>query len=475
MGLREKFNRLWASINDTNKSDPDDTVTNKVINGMGDDQQLPYDWFNWELDRIERRLQNNAQNSPGPMPPGLTRDQLVQKKFSLAGQEGRYWSHMYDDRNTFDFGSDEIADLALYYPPGQDEHCRVLVLNTTDNDITEIDTVDSSTRNSGSFGDLPTGGGEVWQAVQFCSDNEYIYIVFVDGAATNNIRIQAYSLVDWSKHSGWPATGIGIAGAGISSARRSRIIDVNSTQLCFLDPSLTIATSSTAALRLLNKSNGTITDSGAGDATTGASYVANRSLCTDGSYIYFTILNLGASSKICSADITDLTQGIGSGGWPYAPIATNGLECDDLIYDGKHVISLWWVYDSDLGPIVLSTVADSSHTKLLLQNELANYYLFNACFDGRNIWVRGDHKNDDKPIIFSLNLGGMSDHFWEYLSTPEPSNSLVDRVYAFDPEAAYSVANAHKRMIFDGSSIWAISFSFSGTRKVRRIPNIAGV
>lgn len=473
MGMLQKFSRLWASINDTNKADPDDALTNKVINGMGDDQQMPYPWYNWELDRIERRVQDMTQYSPGPMPPGLTRDQLVQKHFSSALQDGRYWGHMYDDINTINMGSDDILDLALYYPPGTDNAPILLMLNGSDNTIYWYNTVTGETGDSGALADLPSGGGEVWEARQFMSDNYYVYVTFYDSGAGPATRMQAYSLVDWTKRAAWPGTGVGFTAA--NQLYEDRIIDIDDTNICYLNNGIVITAINSAVINMINKADGVVTDFGAGDAPTGVGFRAQKSLTTDGQYVYFTVHQPAQQSKVCSADVTDLTQGIGAGGWPATPIAANGLDCGDLNYDGNHIISIWYQRDTDLGFLYLHTQADASHSFYSLGGDLDDYYIFNACFDGRNLWLRGDHKNDDKPIVFSLNVGAFSKHYFDFTGLAEPANPYVDRIYAFAESNTYTLIDDLKRMVFDGSNIWAISYSLAGVRVVRRIPNVAGV
>jgi hypothetical protein len=474
MGLLAKFAKRWASSG--SKANPDTAVVNKTITGMEDDDQFPMEWYNWQNDRVEQQLDRLVLRNPGPASPGLTRDQLVQGRFSAAGQDGRSWGNMFDAVNTLSYGTIGIRAVDIYYPADDPDTAtyeapRLLVLDSSNNKILEYNTGDQSTRDSGALGDLPTGGGQLWAPTTMHSDNTFVYVMFAD-TVTNAKRMQCYQLSDWTKASGWPATGIAI-GTGTLPYGGDRIITIDDTYICAIDSDRVITAASTAAVYLIQKSDGTITDSGAGDSPTGLSLKAFSGLASDGTNVYFSVFDGTVSGKLCSASLANLQTGSGGTGYPLSPVAANGSYSPDIIFDGSRIISCWFPQNMSSNFLIISTAAKAAAGSYRIQSsELASFHSFNMGFDGRHLWIRADDTGvSGKPIVYRVNLGGLSEHIGaEYL------DKYIDKIYAFDQALTYTTAQSQKFIKFDGSSIWALSYGFGGgTRYIRRIPNVTGV
>jgi hypothetical protein len=411
--LLDTFSKFWASAG--TKKDPDVDFPGVVASGAVNNKQLPMEWYNWALDRIEHKVDSLIQNSPGPMPPGLRRQQLVQRLFSASG-DGARWGHMYDADNSISYGSIDITDLDFHYPDddetiGTIEAPRLLVLNYTNNKILEQNTVTGTTRDSGVLGGLLTTLTPDWRPTAFCNDNTYVYVMFND---LNNPRkaLQAYALADWSVHPGWPATGIVVGGSALNNLG-DRIIFLDAVTLLYLNSDLVVTGSTRAVITRARTADGSTQDTGAGDCPSGTGLVGYSGLCTDGTNVYFSAWASGVNESLCSATLADLTVGCGGAGWPYSPVATNSAKSLDLIWDGHQIISAWYPMSLNSYFLFLSTAATAAQGRFLITDtDFLNFNVFNMGYDGRNIWLRVDGPaGARKPILIPINVGGLSQQF----------------------------------------------------------------
>ena len=172
-------------------------------------------------------------------PPGITNQQIAEKTWSAAGA-GSSWCNMWSPQNSISAGgATSIVDLAVGFPVTAGKtYKRLLLLDYAGNQILSYDpNTLALVTSSGALGDLGAG---TWQPTAFCSDGTYVFVMFLDTAATPNEthRVQSYVISDagaWATHPGWPAGGVVLAGTGVNGTAEQPLFPLQQDRIIIAD------------------------------------------------------------------------------------------------------------------------------------------------------------------------------------------------------------------------------------------------
>jgi hypothetical protein len=309
--------------------------------------------------------------------------------------------------------------------------------------------------NSGDLAsDLPSGGTEDWRATCFCTDGTSVFACFqdVDQNPNETHRIQCWDIDGWGVNSGWAAAATGYA-IGTATGTGSAVYDygdiciANATYVAVTAPWVTITGATSDAIHLFAIAGGGETGSAAGAGSASAS--SPHRLTSDGTNIYFTTL---LNAKIHKAAIANLQ--VAPADYPYNGvtntldiqsigkiIVTSSTGVDTLVFGGATEeefgtsqtgdtrickttgvmefdgIDLWVrgsidaggtdkpavfkvainnvTYDATATPVAMP--ATESIIKEVFILDMDNFSVLNSelspmCFDGRDIYLVGDHR-----------------------------------------------------------------------------------
>ena len=153
------------------------------------------------------------------------------------------------------------------------------------------------------LGGLPSSSSEEWYATACCSDGRYVYVKFADSAANpaETHRVQCYDAWnDFAVRSGWPATGTALTGTGVPSIGDGIICAGDSNVACINGWR---STSDSSCVQIINKADGTISNSGRGDASSSATSYPTGAACWTGSEIVYALYD-DPNTQIASCDIS---------------------------------------------------------------------------------------------------------------------------------------------------------------------------
>jgi len=476
----EKIDNPWAEDGalDTPTTDKQDLGW---VAGSNADRP-PAEWLNYLQNRVEKLTNTIVEERVNSFYDGASDHQSM----ISTGLWGDSWAMTTDTANTISGGSaKQYRDLGVFFNSSGES--RLLVFDNTNLKIevwdpralTLEDTSDALTD------DLPSGGGESWEAVSFCNDGTYVYCLFADVTpATDEIRLQSWLISDWSVRSGWAATGTDMgARNAATNFRHGKVIMASSTKLAVSRPATAISSSASTAISIIDITDGTIDASGAGDAPTGVSAAMREELCSDGTNVFFTAYSSSSNALyVCTATIADPTAGTGGAGYPL-----DIGDIDDvvtMVQCGPDLIAHFFTPETAL-PDETDAIARNHNAtysdmdQLLVGQDNQASPLegvkttmrkpFASCFDGKNIWV-----------LNSLYIG---EHVLTRLKASNliPSSaSVIDRQICDVAEAHHfsyiandNSANPYKECVFDGRDIWFVaepgaSQTWSG--EIHRLP-----
>jgi len=471
-----KFLKRWANAG--TKTAPSSA---KQDTGWGDNEQVPYEWFNWLLDRveakidklIEERLASYYMNATSPI------DMLT------TGLWDDSWAQGMDTANIISSGSTkEFYDLGVYFDLDYNSY-----LIAFDNSLLKFEIWDPRTlglvdTSDALTDDLPSGGGETWEAESMCVDGSHIYATFQDTNASPEVyRVQAWEIGTWNVKTGWPSTGTSLPGSGTSfgsPARNSKIVNADVDKLATANTWITVSASSSTAVSIINKSDGTIAGSGAGDCPTGDS-AQIFGLVSDGTNIIFSTLG-SSNAYLCSTTIADPTVGCGGTNYPRT-LATSGVT-NHLVNCGPEMIVGSYNDGSGSTAILLRTHSfrnatfsevergQNSAATPVVGDKLVLNTPFGLIFDGINIWTLGKINNGStfsQDVVVRTDLAKLS------LASTNQTNQLGDisSVFLICPRFA-STIDARSRIVFDGRDLWITMDSDAGAPDrsgvIRRLP-----
>ena len=464
----DKITRRWA--NSGNVTAPS---TGKQDLGWVDNEQVPYEWWNWLQDRLEAKCNEIIEERVNSYYDGASDWQTMLQ----TGLWADSWGNGADSPNAIESGaSKELKAMCPYLDSDSKPH--VLVFDDVSHKVERWNTRSLALISASSdlTADLPSGGGEVWECQDIATDGVYVYITFMDSnASPETHQIQAWKISDWSVHTGWVATGTALSGTGTgpNSTRESRVVYASSSTLAVVCSWITISASSSTAIAILDITDGSILSEGAGDCPTGTSAYA-YDLASDGTNIFFLATGSGgAVSYTCSATIADPTTGCGGANYPlthgtagYGYITSAGPNLIVSTHVGGGVafekVRTGNSTDADLTAILNGTNAPTE----ILENPRS------ITFDGINIWIFGEINNNagtDQFVLVKIDASRLASVDTNTTISMFEVSDCVSLVGG--PATADDVLWAEA--VFDGRDMWVIAesrASQTNSGKIWRLP-----
>lgn len=370
---------------------------------------------------------------------------------------------------------------------------RLLVVDNTALKVEVWDPRDTSASSPESLSDalsddLPTGSGQTWEARSMCTYGSDVYITFDDtNASPETHQIQAWDLDTWDVKSGWSSTGTALPGTGTGLAY---VAMANATKIVTSNTWVTITAISSAALSVINMSNGTISASGAGDAPTGVSAESMSVPCSDGTNLYF-VANASGVCYFCSSTIADPTSGCGGSNYPFtypdAVYVKNIASCG-----GDSIVALTNAvgYSSETeGVIYTHNSSDADLDKINCGRNSATtpldgqYWIWGAAcgaiFDGMNLWALvniGNVSGGACSALAKIDVAKLTFVATDYYrQIGDVTNSLFLVPYN-EPVSIGGSSSVVMPMAFDGRDVWVVlemdaSQTYSG--EIYRLPMAA--
>ncbi|NIS15873.1 MAG: hypothetical protein GWN96_06495, partial [candidate division Zixibacteria bacterium] len=327
--------------------------------------------------------------------------------------------------------------------------------------------------------DLPSG---TFACQSICTDGTSVYAVFIDtNASPDEYHIQAWDIETWDVKSGWGSTGTQLTLA--SDAAVHKVIIANSSYLAVINDTQGITVAGSAAIEIIDITDGSLDADGAGDATTGVGddVKADPCIVSDGTNLFFCVYKTSTTNLyLCSATIADPTTG--SGGSNY-PLNTNqNAHCGGMTGAGTGAVALLNHVSADAHDDVVLYTFDASDADLakIERGQNANSivcdeYVYEDCndmvFDGINIWAFVLIQNptdrmallkiDSSKLIWDEQEGGD-----KYLDDINPSLFLL-------PAGHTALGSPQMGLTFDGRDVWSLvehSASQTLSGKIVRLP-----
>ena len=466
----DKFDYTWAESGSLGTTPTDEKIQEGWVSG----ERPKHERFNLLQDRVEKKL-NKIQRE------GLDsfyRDATDPQKMIMTGLWNESWGTMADSDNIISGGATKkYKSFASFFDANNDP--RLIIADDTAGKFEVWDPRAMSLLDTSDVwsDDLPSGSGQTWECYSIITDGTYVYAAFTDtNASPDTHQIQAWNISTWDPHSGWAATGTALPGTGSLPAPGSQIIFASSTKIATANGWNTISSSASAAISIIDITDGSIDASGAGDANAGGTDFA-YDLCSDGTNVFF-ITDLGADQWICSCTIADPTTGSGGTNFPLqettssaAHVVACGPNLMIALFEGHttqgdNVIRSFNATDADLD--IINRGQNSFGTPVGDED-----YIFTnpkwACFDGLNLWILG-----------TLTIGATSSmsltkidvaKFPQIDTSIERSlNDVTTCSFIVAPDTeSWSIG----RCVFDGRDIWCLiedTASATNSGKLFRLP-----
>jgi hypothetical protein len=395
-------------------------------------------------------------------PHGNPQDSLMTKNYIGVGDR---CLSAWDQDNSGPGNADVQVDLAIYIDPDGAVKLMVLIANDGtptveiyDTELKNAPTIPLISSSGDLSGDLPSGGGESWQALSFCTDGTSVYITFQDTVGATHY-IQAWDIATWTVKSGWPATGTALPGTGVvgASGYISAVEIANPNRLVTANEwnSITLATS--PAISIINIATGAIVASGAGDHPLGGVTASANRVSSDGTDVFFTV----NGNYVCSAQIASPSTGGSSPDMPH-----NLQDANDVCVVGETVMATSWV------PSVCMSfhhrtsghIGDATSGALSVLRSLGS-----IAFDGAGFWCLGTvDRSGSRSAVFKIEPGQAIPQTISSAPGPLPGaeyfvkSTISNRV---DTTGGSTFAP----IVFDGRNVWFAAVH-GGTSRVYRIP-----
>lgn len=458
----KKFDNVFA-----NSGALDSFDAAKKDDGLVGGDRISIENWNALQNGVEQKINDMVEEGPATYYPDATDVNAM----ITTGLWDDSWGLPIDTANVISGGATkQYIDMAPFFTA--DNEPRLPVLDATNNKIEvwnprTLALVDTSDALDD---DLPAIGAEVWEPYSMFTDGTSVYVMLRDSNATPDThQIQAWDIATWDVKTGWPTTGTALSGTGNTphNSRDGKVIMASATKLATVSGWITIASSASTAISIIDITNGTIDSEGAGDAPTGVTAEAIDSICSDGTNIYFAVR--GATNlHVCTATIADPTAGCGGAGYP---LSLGAGSSSHLTACGPKMITnpvspIGGVTEAD---IVLYT-HDSSDADLdqitVGQNtrgtpDVADGYLlgfpWDACFDGRSLWILGSI-NPTGGDLAALTKVDVAKLFLFDTSEQRHYGDVVSGgPFIMPPDAEHPAGGSnwiYYRCVFDGRDIW---------------------
>jgi hypothetical protein len=461
----------WATSAST-RSEP--SAAQKASGYVKGTQPVAKNW-NHENGTTKDKLNELIKDLPTGYPPNQGYSEIISQYIENDGSAG--WAFPNDDPNFFNAGTARAwGSICLWINTSEDDPSaqkKILALDcNATREILVIDietmTLELTTNDLGGA-NLPSGGGETWIPMAMCADGTSVYVMFEDTNASPNEthRVQAYDIstgATWSRKSAWPATGTALPSTGPSNPNYSDYIrQVSSTQIATANSWNTFGGND--MISLLNMSNGSLTASGDGDATSGQPL----GLCGDGDYVYF----FTNADDVCSLDLTAPASGTGNTNWPYGGSSST---IGGIVHTGNLIITTR--HQNSGTSIVRYHTVDQGHLAFSATGDDRVCHEMGRCtWDGLNLWVKsvvvaGASDRDAVTCMRVTNVtpAGASPG----TATPTPAvEVLVKTTVVLDYfNTGGGTGELNAPIIFDGSNILVVGDHQDGNTLSGRIYKI---
>lgn len=411
---------------------------------------------------------NTAQG--GPQPHLMEEGEISSALYSTALTHPiKCWGSMHEDYNKINpsGGTLSIKDACLVWA-GSGQRLLVVIQPGAGGN-TPIYLYDCNDLSFyGSFlpsANLPTGGGEQWLHDAICSDGDYIYLLTHDiAAAPNDVhRVHAFDVAG-NPHPGWAAQGTALFGTGTHPAIGSGgqalpdeiiIADDNYLAVGLSWVPLTGAANDDA-IQLVLRADGSAVLANRDDGDFGTTgYLGtcyfNGGLASDGTNVYFTVLDTSGAhgSWVASLQIAAPANGSGLPGFPLnrvAPVVLASLACSGRVLMAPGSDGTIEIFD-----------LDAAGGNIHVQNDGSADALYSVIFDGLNFWVLEYESTDQLVRLLKIPAARLN---WSANATV---GDVLDRVFycaGYDEvnggaPSNFSLAQLG-RMCWDGDAVWAV-------------------
>jgi hypothetical protein len=470
----EKVDGVWAETGDR-----DETITaaKKTAGFVGGDQPEIEIWNQLigRGDDMRNRIVEERLNS---YYDGAT----DHKNMLTTGLWDDSWGTILGGANYVNAGK---GFLCVFY--NADSNPRLLVTDGGAGNEIYLKTIDPRSLSVESTShdisaDLSTPTG-VWTAQSICTDGTHAYVVFTDGG--NNWRIHSWKISDWTENSGWTATGTALPGTGTkitSDTKNTKAIIASSTKLAVSNVHNVISASTSAAISIVDISDGTITSSGAGDAPTGISAQATGGLCSDGTNVFFSVYDGTNTAYLCSATIANPQAGCGGTNFPFQDSSTV-IAHWELCSCGPQLIAAVARYtaipsntdtairvfddsDADLDYVVFGQVTRTPTQSV--DEWIYDGDSYPSCtFDGLNLWINAlttDASSDRQSVLLKIDVAKFS--LLDRNDEKHLEQVLSGGPFIVRPDLDVSSDSDRTDIAFDGRDIWVYLNSDSDLRRL---------
>lgn len=298
-------------------------------------------------------------------------------------------------------------------------------------DIIDIDTMSFDGSQALPSASLPAT--YTWVPVGITCSSDIAYILFVDSAVAVEWRIQAYDTTSWTVAAGWPATGTDPF-AGTGTVFHPSVIHATDSLLAIANPNVTVSASTDPAVVFIDKTDGTIDSSGAGDQTSGG---GPDRICSNGTYVF--------TSDGYSINISSPSSGCGGTNWPRS-ISSNDVACiGDLVVFTTDTTNI--LYVSSVTNALIGTVTSGDNSICKGTGRITT--------DGLYFWATGNRTvgATDRLSIFKVDPYRLTA---ENSSTIETVGEEIVTPIAINSTATHttSLSAESPPIIYDGESMW---------------------
>ena len=406
------------------------------------------------------------------------------------------WGVSNDSANVIEGGSTKAyKDMCVVFNAANQP--RLLVLDATNTKIEAWDprTLTLSTdlvTSPDLSANLPSGGTEVWEPYAMCTDGTSVYAMFKDTDSSPNVhRIQAWNIAAWTVKSGWDSvngTLLPRSGnpPGMSYTRDGNvIIAINDSRLatanCWVSPN-----TQGELVSIINIANGVIQASGEGDAPAGlfTGSIVDNSICSDGTNVFFTVVDAGSSIQTCSAQIGNPSIGCGGTGYPYSnpglPYRACSVSCNSSfmisVFGGRSALELAIItHNSGNATLDRIMVGQNSYSTPLPGDKYIMKDPCSASFDGTNLWVLSPVESDsvgvgDVYVLVKIDAARLSASPMDH---GRQLDDIVCGVYLVPNITDYGSGTVGRSCKFDGRDMWVLPTpwpSVQNSGKIYRLP-----
>lgn len=385
------------------------TFEDWVDNGFVD-ERVRYTRLNRQFYRGDSKINETIDRGPKTLSEAGSVSDIVYGIFSNDNSFG----HGLQSSNSFDVsGAERICPAII------DGERKILIANRLTRQIKVFDVVSGAVEETVTFasGSFPAASAVVYD---LCADDQYVYL---SSTYSTDEYIQAFSLSDWSPHPGWPTTGLQIVAGGINRLAISWASE----------DFLAVNYSNGNLVYLIDKTDGTVDDSGSGDRAG----ISPGNVASNGTYLFAP----GGGS----ISIANMAVGCGGTGWGVSSLGSKVCCLGNMVF-ATNLGGTVYAYNTENFKIATAQSSTNSIVKTLRD----------CATDGIYLWAIGTRTvgSTDREFIFRIDLSWANN---ENSTTIEARTDLETYVksYAFDHSNTHAGSSSiNEDIIFDGRDIW---------------------